>query len=334
MGVLLAVDGGQTSTQVVLANEQGSLLAEATGGPSDHTEEPGGPERLDQVIRATVNGALNTAHLAPLDRQEFIAAAFGMTGETEIKRRVLASVIRTPCLTVVHDSAAALMAATAGARGVIVIAGTGSVARGTDGSGKECRVGGWGHVFGDEGSAFWIGREAVGAVAAELEGTGEKTDLTQSFCKRLGASDAYELMAKYYSGQWSREELAGSARWVHEAALKGDPLAERLLKRAGTELAALAIKVLSLLHGRAEASFEQGAPVHSWIVSYTGGVFDSGFVLSSFSESVRALSLAATIRPPLYPPVFGSLLLAYQSAAIPLSNVARACWPQRRKQPI
>jgi len=247
MALFLAADGGQTTTKIVVADERGQIRGVATGGPSNHTEEPGGPERLQQVVRSTVDDALKLAGAGSIAEEEFEAACLGMTGETVIKQRVLTAMIRTPRLAVVHDSVNALMGATAGGPGIVVIAGTGSVARGMDGHGREIRAGGWGHLFGDEGSAYGIAREAIRAVAAEVDGFGPPTQLTPTFLKRLGVSSAYELMEKYYSAEWSRDHMAGLALWVNESALAGDSVARAVLKRAGEDLAGSATALLRLL---------------------------------------------------------------------------------------
>jgi len=324
MGLFLAVDGGQTTTKVVVADERGRILGFASGGPSNHTEEPGGPERLERVIRSATNGALQAAGAAPVADQEFEAACFGMTGETAIKRRVLEQLIKTPRLAVVHDSVNALMGATAGKPGLIVIAGTGSVARGMDGRGREIRIGGWGHLFGDEGSAYAISRHAIRSIAAELDGFGQSTQMTSMFLSRLSVDSAYDLMAKYYSGEWSRDHLAGLAPWVSESALAGDLVAQRILTDAGRDLAGFAVTLLPLLFGGPASSASTAGP----IISYVGGVFEDRLVLTAFKEAIRTASDAARIEPPLLPPVLGSLLLAYQRADVQCPESVYRSWPK------
>src|SRR3989442_14722815 len=147
MPVFLGVDGGQSTTKAVLADEHTNILAQATGGPSDHTEEPCGRERFEQVIQTLIRSVLTSAKAPLTENEEFAAACFGMTGETEIKRQILERIVKAQHLSVVHDSVNALMGATAGEAGVIVIARTGSAARGVDFRGKHVRVGGWGDVF-------------------------------------------------------------------------------------------------------------------------------------------------------------------------------------------
>jgi N-acetylglucosamine kinase-like BadF-type ATPase len=328
MGVLLAVDGGQSSTKVVLAREDGSILAQATGGSSNHTEEPGGAERFEQEMSSTLVRALDGAGLPPLDQAEFQAACFGMTGETVIKQQVLSRIIRTPRLLVVHDSSNALMGATAGEPGLIVIAGTGSVARGMDRDGREFRVGGWGHLFGDEGSAYWIGREAVRAIARQLEGYGKKTELTAKFFPRLGVDSASLMMRKYYAGEWPRDHLAGLAAWVDESARAGDHVANQVLENAGEELAKQASAVLYLVRSKPKSTAVRTRE-NEYLVSYTGGVFKSQFVLASFTRSVRRDHPRVRIQAPLFSPEFGSLLLAGRSVQIEFPASVRSQWKSR-----
>ena len=328
MGLYLAVDGSQTTTKMVLADEQGTLLAVATGGPSNHTERPGGPERLEQVIVAMVEAVLRDAGLPVAELPEFAAACFGMTGETEIKQRTLGRLIRTPHLSVVHDSVNALIGATAGEAGIIVIAGTGSVARAIDARGREMRASGWGYLFGDEGSAYWIGREAIRAISAEYDGFGEKTRLTSVFRERLGIPNPYDLMDKYYKGEWSHNHLAGLAVSVDEVAEAGDPVAQNILKSAGRILSRFATRLLEILDWGGDASAGASSDRKRPAVCYTGGAFESAFVLTSFREAILQKHSQVDIHPPVLPPVLGSLLLAYRSAGVEISQQTRGEWTQ------
>ena len=325
MKFFLGVDGGQTATQTVLGDEHGAILARSRGGPSNHTEEPGGPERLERVVLATIREVMASMRIANPDEQTFAAACFGMTGETSLKTQILKRIVRTEHLAVVHDSVNALAGATAGQPGIIVIAGTGSVARGINAQGTEARVGGWGHLFGDEGSAYWIGRAAVRATLAEYDHMAPRTILTPMLFERLDVTSPYQLTEKYYAGTLSRDHLAGLSLWVNEAAEQGDKAAQNILRHAGHDLARLAQSVFSLVfppsgdaaHRSSEAKF---------LVCYAGGAFQSKFVLESFSDSVSNSDRRAEVRPALLPPVLGSLLLAYRSAGVELPRNAVSGW--------
>jgi N-acetylglucosamine kinase-like BadF-type ATPase len=325
MRLFLGVDGGQTATKTVVGDEHGAIVAQSSGGPSNHTEEPGGPERLERVIMATIREALGSMGISNPDEHTFAAACFGMTGETDIKTRVLKRIVRTEHLKVVHDSVNALAGATAGQPGIIVIAGTGSVARGINAQGEEARVGGWGHQFGDEGSAYWIGRAAVRATLAEFDRMAPKTILTPMLFEGLSVTSPYQLTEKYYAGALSRDHLAGLSVWVDEAARQGDKVAQEILREAGRDLARLAQAVIALVFPRPDDSAHRGSE-QKFLVCYAGGAFQSEFVLTSFTESVSSRDRRAEVRPALLPPVLGSLLLAYRDAAVELPRSATSSW--------
>jgi N-acetylglucosamine kinase-like BadF-type ATPase len=325
MKLFLGVDGGQTATKTVLADEHGAIVAQSSGGPSNHTEEPGGPDRLERVVLATIRDALAQLNISNPDEHTFTAACFGMTGETDIKTRILKKIVRTEHLKVVHDSVNALAGATAGQPGIIVIGGTGSVARGVNAQGEEARVGGWGHQFGDEGSAYWIGRAAVRATLAEYDRMAPKTLLTPMLFERLSVTSPYQLTEKYYAGTLSREHLAGLSLWVNEAAEQGDSVAREILREAGGDLARLAQAVIALVFPRSEDAAQRSSEL-KFLVCHAGGAFQSEFVLKSFTDSVCENDRRAEVRPALLPPVLGSLLLAYRDARVELPRNVTAGW--------
>jgi N-acetylglucosamine kinase-like BadF-type ATPase len=314
MSLFLAVDGGQTTTKALLADESGNILARVSAGPSNHTEEPGGPERLARVTDELIASLCGQAGAG---NPEFAAACFGMTGETRLKAQILSCRVRTSYLSVVHDSVNALAGAAAGGPGMVVIAGTGSVARGRNAVNREMRVGGWGHLFGDEGSAYWIGREAVRAAAAEEELVGPKTRITQLLLDRIPAPSISELMEQYYSGALTRDHLAGLSVWVAEVAQDGDAVAQAILQEAGHLLARPVLAMMAQLFPGEDGSAK---------VYYTGGVFESPLVISAFQDALLKVEPHLEIGPPLFPPVFGSLILAYQAAEIALPGTALQSW--------
>jgi len=327
MKLFLGVDGGQTATQTVVADENGTILAQSSGGPSNHTEEPGGPERLEHVVLATIREALATMHVPNPEEHTFISACFGMTGETDLKTQILKRIVRTEHLSVVHDSVNALAGATAGQPGIIVMGGTGSVARGINKQGEEARVGGWTHLFGDEGSAYWIGRAAVRATLAEYDRMGPKTILTPMLFGPLAVTSPYQLIEKYYAGTLTRDHLAGLSVQVDEAARQGDTVAQGILHEAGHELALYARAVIDLVFPHSDDS-SQRATEQKFLVCYAGGVFQSEILVKSFTDSVARSDRRAEVRPALLPPVFGSLLLAYRATGVEPPHRAVSNWTQ------
>ena len=143
MRYVLGVDGGQTSTLAVVATEDGELLAAGRGGPANHLDEPGGPERLRRSLDDAIGHALDAAGLRG---QRIAAACFGMTGSGALVPTIIPSIVAVDKLRVENDAVTALAGATVCRPGVVVISGTGSVAFGADERGERVAVGGWGYI--------------------------------------------------------------------------------------------------------------------------------------------------------------------------------------------
>ena len=159
MKLCLGVDGGQSATKAVVGDLEGRVLGRGEGGPCNHAKEGAGRERLERGLREAVGAALAPLGLT-LRTTQFEAACLGMSGGPDDKREIIAELIDAAAIEVTTDAHVALYGAVVGA-GVIVIAGTGSIALGRDAEGVVYRAGGWGYIFGDEGSAFDIVRRAL-----------------------------------------------------------------------------------------------------------------------------------------------------------------------------
>src|SRR5262249_21283681 len=181
---------GGTKTLCLLANGDGTVVANARGaGANLHVVgETGVETTLREVIRNTIgsNGVAPDAiciGMAGVDRADETAA---------IERIVLAIAGRTRVL-VVNDALIALVAGARDAPGIVINAGTGSITYGRNAAGEAARAGGWGHMVGDEGSGYWIGREAVAAVMRAGDGRGPATRLTGEILDHFQVTDVSRL---------------------------------------------------------------------------------------------------------------------------------------------
>jgi glucosamine kinase len=147
---------------------------------------------------------------------------------------------------VVHDSRLLLAAGHASA-GVAVIAGTGSAAWGRNDDGGEARAGGWGYLLGDEGSGYWLGREAVRYSLRRMNQGLPVDRLTGALLQSCGVDHPNRLIAQFHSPETGRRFWAQQARHVVEAAAAGHTEAQELLEQAGKDLAELALQVLQQL---------------------------------------------------------------------------------------
>ena len=307
MRLFLGVDGGQTSTTALIGEETGRVLGAGVGGPCNHVGAAGGREKFTRAIKESVGEACRRASLDPASVR-FEAACLGFSGGPEDKRELLRELLRTERLIVTTDALIALSGATAGEPGIITIAGTGSIAYGRDASGRTARAGGWGYVFGDEGGAFDIVRQALRAALRFEEGWGPATTLHSALLAATGASSANDLLHRFYTTEFPRPRIASYARLVDAEAAKGDAAAADILRNAAKELAAITMAVHTRL-------FQPGERVRA---AYIGGVFRSAILLDAY----RGL-LEMEVAPPAYGPAAGALIEAYRAAGLsaPLSNL-------------
>ena len=307
----LGVDGGQSSTTAVIGDERGQILGMGRAGPCNHVAGAEGKAKFVAAIQGSLHAAGLQAGL-DLSNIHFASACLGFSGGPADKEALLREMIASEKMTVTHDGLIALSGATAGEAGLIAIAGTGSIAFGRNASGQTARAGGWGYMFGDEGSGFYITRQALRAALRSEEGWGPETSLRRVLLQAGGARDVDELLHRFYTPEFPRPRIAALAKLVDEAAENGDAAAQNILNEAAQQLAIIAAAVRGQL-------FKSGDTAR---VSYIGSVFRSRILLERFRMLVE-MEEGNRVSAPAYGPAAGALLEAYQAVGIrgTLSNV-------------
>jgi len=217
--------------------------------------EPVADESVGSANVQNVSREEAAAHLAELFAKigrgtvaQVYAGAGGI--DTDQDAAALASLIEPHApgakITVVHDSRL-LLAAGGASTGVAVIAGTGSAAWGANGDGDEARAGGWGYLLGDEGSGYWLGREAVRHSLRRMNQGQEPDELTRALLDSCNMDDPNKLIALFHSPDTGRRFWAQQARLVVEAADAGHRVSRDLIDQAGKDLADMAAQVLRQL---------------------------------------------------------------------------------------
>ena len=304
MRFFLGVDGGQSDTTALIGDETGRVLGKGTGGPCNHATAAEGRQKLIHAVSESVAGACAHARLDPA-AVRFAAACFGMSGGPEDKQTILREVVPADVVVVTDDAVVALAGATAGEPGIVTIAGTGSIAFGRNAAGQTARVGGWGYIFGDEGSGFDIARQALRAALRAEEGWGPHTALRPTLIEATGSADANGVLHCFYTPDWPRSRVAGLAPLVDEAAMGGDAVARDILHNAAQQLAMLTSAVRQQL-------WTPGQPAR---VIWTGGVFGSRILLERYRCLVE-LDEGNRTGPPDYDAAAGALIEAYRAAGL------------------
>ena len=240
MTFVLGIDAGGTKTVCQLADENGEVLAEARRGGANL--QASGELEVEKVLHQVMEEAIGDHDVRPaavclgiagVDRPDDAQAVREIMGRIGYKARIL----------VVNDALVALEAGAPAQSGVVVIAGTGSIAYGRNDRNEAARAGGWGYMLGDEGSGYWIGRAAVRAVLREADRRGPATLLTGLLLNYYGVSRAQDLIHHVYQGTLRPAAIASLAQCVQGAFSDGDPVALGILRGAADQLESAALSV-------------------------------------------------------------------------------------------
>jgi N-acetylglucosamine kinase len=304
MGCFLGIDGGGTRTVALLANDEGQFLGRAESGPSNPLKV--GFRRAEREILKAVRACWKEAGVpgaARSSRSRLLSAVCaGIAGvDRPAAHRPLLAWMRRHIPARHHlltsDAAIALAAAVRDRPGIIVIAGTGSIAFARDDKGKVLRAGGWGVPYDDRGSGYDLGRMAVQAALEAFDGRGPHTALMDAICRRLDLRNVSEIIAQ----QLEQQQIAGLFPLVMDAARDGDLVARHLCDAAACHLADLAVALLKRARWMRRAT-----PVVT-----TGGVFQSSnLIRRAFARHLRRFSPQARVELLQRRPVEGALWLA------------------------
>ena len=296
MPLFLGIDGGGSKTTCLVGDEN-SVLASATSLGSNPIRV--GEKRARNSLQTCIQEACAQSKI---DARSMCRTCVGVAGGgrqdvIDLVRGIVSEYVGGE-VEVVPDMVIALEAAFTGSPGLMIIAGTGSIAYGRDTRGQTARAGGWGFAISDEGSAHWIGRLAISA-AMHAHDSGESTALLNAILTawRLGTRDELVRVANAVPPP----DFASLFPPTLAVASEGDSLARDVLMRAGTELAQLAKIVVRRLWPE-----QQGLAVAA-----TGGVFQhSQLVRQVFANSLRSEYPGATVQPGIVDPAQGALFLA------------------------
>ncbi|MBV8341592.1 MAG: N-acetylglucosamine kinase [Gammaproteobacteria bacterium] len=312
MRTFLGVDGGGSKTGFLLIDERGKVLASHTEGPAYYLEI--GMPALEAMLAQGIEATLRQAGLSGEDPTY---AFLGLPAYGE-DRALVAVLDAAPAAALPrhryrcgNDMVCAWAGALTGSDGINIVAGTGSIAYG-EYAGRNARAGGWGELFSDEASAYWLAREGLRLFSRMSDGRTPRGALYERVRRHFALADDLELCAALYGKDAARRsQFAQLSKLVADAASAGDAAAAALFAQAVTELA----EMIDAVRARLEVPREVPLPV-----SYSGGVFQlRDLLLAPLAAQLAARAHAYRFLPARLPPAAGAALHAARLSGAPLS---------------
>ena len=293
----IGIDGGGTKTKFALMDENEKLIGTVEKGTCHFNQV--GLQGMKNILSDGINELLKSYNVK---FEEIKRACLGLAGYGSVEsisneiNKVIKEVFKDTEVLLFNDVHIAHAGALSGKNGIVIIAGTGSIGYSVINNVTK-RVGGWGYIIGDEGSAYWIGKKGIEYFSKEADGRLKKGELYNIFKKELSLVNDYDII-KYINEdiKGDRREIAKLAPLCFKAAKCKDEHAINIFKNAGEELSKL-INVLTKDFSKEEI-----------FVSYIGGVFKAeNLILEPIKENV---SQKVKIISPKFQPEIGACLIA------------------------
>lgn len=309
---VLAVDGGGTCCRALLCDQTGAILGYAEAGSANFHSigQEQTVETLTRLLKALAGRPITVD-----------CAVFGLAGVDTAKDRstiallvqagLSAAAIAAKNVVIENDGYITLAGAVGDRAGLLLIAGTGSIAWGASGDGRAVRVGGWGSRAGDEGSGFDIGMRAIRHILRAADGRENQSAICAAVLQEKGMIDVENLIDWLYSPNYSPDSVAALAPVICRLAQAGDAKAIAILSRAAKELALMALSVIRQL----------GLETSSFRVVLSGGVFqNNSFLCAEVIDQIKIVAQRAMLAPPLYQPIVGGAVAGLRACGITVND--------------
>lgn len=302
----LGMDGGGTKTAFVLINEKGNIIATNFTTGSYYLEI--GFDAFYEVIHNGLNEILKKSNLALNDIKYSFLGVPGLDEKLEDMphiKQIVKRIFPINKYRCGNDAEVCWAGSLACQPGINLVGGTGAIGFGKDRKGNTCRASGWGEFCGDEGSAFWLGRQLISLFAKQADGREEKTAIYDIIQREFNLKRDLDFITVVYDVlERKRDKIAGLAVLLYQAVKKGDKKAAELYKKAAYEHS---LTVRALVK---KLNFAEDEEI---LVSYSGGVFKAGsYVLKPLGEYIKVHLAGRDIKliEPVLQPVTGAALYA------------------------
>ncbi len=317
MRYVLGIDGGGSKTVCVLMNDLRQVLGRGEAGASNYQSigMEASLESIQSAIHTAVNDANKITNTITLEAISLGLAGVGRASDIEVVKNLVQDLQNSKILplnwslqpaniVICNDAFIALVGGIGHDVGIVVAVGTGSIVFGRNHQGITKRVGGWGYILGDEGSAYKIAVAGMNAALKSYDGREVKTSLIEAFKQHLDLENIEELIEVIYRRKWGVKQIAALAPIVDFAAASGDEVANNIIDDAVKELVKATSTVIDAIF----------SPDSILEVVTTGSVWRGrSKIHERFSASIVNKFPFIKVIYPTYEPAYGAGLLALQS---------------------
>jgi len=300
----LGIDGGGTKTEFIIINEFGKVLGH-TIKPTCHYKQTS-LDNFEHVIREGIEEVCKMSDIS-ISEVDFTVA--GIPGYGEIQKdihiidEIVKSILGNTSFMCVNDAVVAWAGSLGCQPGINIVAGTGAIGYGIDPKGNMARSSGWGPFWGDEGSAYWLGKKVLEIFSKQSDGRLKKSPLYDIVTLEFNLKSDFDLLDIVVNKmEMKRDKIAQLAKLLYKAAENNDTFA---------------------LDAYSDAAYEHYLTIHSIIdkldfeteekilVSYSGGIFNAGeYILSPLKKYLQKENKPIELITPILKPIFGAALYA------------------------
>lgn len=324
---IIGVDGGGTKTRAVIGTKCGEVLAVVEGAGANIKSTP--PTEVQQQITKLLTELLQKVGVTRKEVSTIFLCMAGGDRQVDFVRwhnwMDLFFLSESCEVHVTNDAVAALTSGTFAHEGLVIIAGTGSIVYCVQKNNYVSRVGGWGYLFGDEGSGYYIGQEALRAITQHYDAFGRDDDaLTEAILEQLGLKDPTEMITVIYEHAQARALIASIVQTVLQLAEQGHETAKDIIERATTYLAQLLLTM-----------FQKEPQVKCFPIVTCGGLFNSSYFFNCFQRKLQQVTIDNRLIQPEVPPVIGAFIKGLISEGVhiteSLQQTVKESWMSKNK---
>lgn len=308
----IGIDGGGTKTAFIVVDERGNVLSRETSSTIHIRQQS--KENIKKIIFENIDKMLNELDSSREDIKYLFAGVPGSGDLPEVPGvfdPIFTELVGEDRFTYKNDSVAGWAGSQAAKPGVNMVLGTGAIAFGMDYEGNEARSSGWGSYCGDQGSGYWLGREAIMLFGREADYRAERSHLYDLFKQKYNLENDLDFITIIHDLNDDRTEIAKLSRLLSEAANMGDKEAIKIFNEASKEAVESILAVIKQLN------FKDDEKIY---ISYSGGVFNVGELLTKPIEDELLKDERIEKLDAILDPTSGAALMALKYSGIEITD--------------